>query len=180
MEFDQIKSTWKKTGEDKKNQTELLMMTKIKNHPNIKRIRIKLIIETILLTIFLAVYYDGFDGATKPLWANILLITTTIAYIVVRFIGWLVLRNPVKEGDLKKSLVSFQNKLKIMVISILLTSFLLASAFISFFTSSINITKGKYFLLTGIIITLILLVYLSSRNWIKRIKHIKTTLMEFE
>ena len=180
MELENIKSHWQNTGKSKKNQTELLMMTKIKNHPKIKRIRVKLIIEAILLIVFLAVFYEGFDGAFKPLWANILLIVTTIAYIVVRFIGWLVLRNPIKEDNLKKSLISFQHTLKRMAISILLTSFLFGLAIISFFTSSIDFTKGKYFVLAGMIISLILLVYLSSRKWTKRIKGIKTTLIEFD
>lgn len=180
MEFDNLKSNWKKTGQGRKNQTELLMMTKIKNHPSIKRMRIKLIIETILIIAFLAVYYDGFDGATKPFWANILLIGTSTAYIVIRFIGWLVLRNPIKEGNLKKSLVSFQCTLKRMAITILISSFLFGSAIISFFTSSIEFTQGKYFILAGMIISLILLVYLSSQHWRKRIEGIKTTLIEFD
>ena len=180
MELENIKSHWQNTGKGKKNQTELLMMTKIKNHPKIKRIRVKLIIEAILLIVFLAVFYEGFDGAFKPLWANILLIVNTIAYIIVRFIGWLVLRNPVKEGNLKKSLISFQHTLKRMAISILLTSFLFGLAIISFFTSTIDFTKGKYFVLAGMIISLILLVYLSNRNWTKRIKNIKTTLIDFD
>ncbi len=180
MELDNLKSNWKKTGIGKKNQSELLMMTKIKNHPNIKRIRIKFIIETILLIVFSIVYYDGFDGATKPLWANLLLISTTTAYIIVRTIGWLVLRNPVNENNLKKSLINFQRKLKLMVISILLTSFLFGLAIISFFVSSIELTREKCFVLAGMILTLILLVYLSSRNWLKRIEGIKTTLIEFD
>lgn len=180
MEFDNLKSNWKKTGQGKKNQTELLMMTKIKNHPNIKRMRIKLIIETILIIVFLAVYYDGFDGATKPLWANLLLIVTTTLYIIVRFIGWFVLRNPIKGGNLKKSLIGFQYTLKRMSILILLTSLLFGTAIISFFTSSIEFTQGKYFVLVGMIISLILLVYLSGRNWLKRIEGIKKTLIEFD
>ena len=180
MELDDIKSDWKNTGKGKRNQNELLKMTKIKNHPNIKKIRIKFIIEAVLLTIFLAVFYEGFDGATKPIWANTLLIISTTAYIIVRFLGWLVLRNPIKDGNLKKSLISFQNKLKQMAISILLTSFLFGSAIISFFTSSIDFTQEKYFVLAGMIITLLFLVYLSSRNWIKRIKGINETIIEFE
>mgnify|MGYP001627776978 CR=1 FL=1 len=180
MEFDNIKSNWKKTGQGKKKQTELLMMTKIKNHPNIKRVRIKLIIETILIIAFLTVYYDGFDGTNKPFWANLFLVGTTAVYIIVRFMGWLVLRNPIKGGNLKKSLISFQHTLKRITISILLTSFLFGSAIISFFTSSIEFTQGKYFVLVGMIISLILLVYLSSRNWFKKIEVIKKTLIEFE
>ncbi|MDD7888191.1 hypothetical protein [Flavivirga sp. 57AJ16] len=180
MELENIKSNWKNAGKGKRDKTELLKMTEIKNHPNIKKIRIKFIIEAVLLIIFLAVFYEGLDGVTKPLWANALLIVTTTTYIIVRFLGWLVLRNPIKEGNLKKSLISFHNKLKQMAILILLTSFLFGSAIISFFTSSINFTQEKYFVLAGMIITLLFLVYLSSRNWIKRIKGINETLTEFD
>jgi len=179
MEFDNLKSNWKKAGVGKKDRNELLMMTKIKNHPNIKKIRIKFIIETILLVVFLAVYYDGFDGATKPLWANLLLIVAAISYIFVRFIGWLVLKNPVKGDNLKTSLVNFQNKLKRMAISVLVTSFLFGTAIILFFASSIDFTKGKYFILAGMALSLILMVYLSSRNWFKRVDGINTTLLDF-
>ncbi len=179
MELDNLKSNWKKVGVGKKGQNELSMMTKIRNHPIIKKIRTKLVIETILIIVFLAVYYDGFDGATKPLWANILLIVATISYIIVRFIGWLVLRNPIKGDNLKTSLVNFQNKLKRMAISVLVTSFLFGSAIILFFASSIDFTKGKYFMLAGMVLSLMLLVYLSSRNWFKRVEGINTTLIDF-
>ena len=180
MELDSLKSNWKDIGQGQKNQTELWMMTKMKNHPTLKRIQIKLIIETILIVVFLAVYYDGFDGATKPLWANIVLVSATSAYIVTRFMGWLVLRNPIKEGDLKSSLTSFQSTLKRMALSVLCTSFLFGVAIISFFASGVDLSRGKYFAFAGMMITLILLVYLSSRNWLKRLKEIKTTLSEWE
>jgi len=180
MEIENIKYSWKNTGKGKRNQTELLKMTKIKNHPNIKRIRIKFIIEAVLITFFLAVYYTGFDGANKPLWANVFLIISAIGYVIARFVGWYVLQNPLKDGNLKKSLIRFQTKLKQVAFSIMLTAFLFGSAFISFFTSSIDFTREKYFLLAGMILTLLFLVYLSNRNWIKRIKAIKTTIKEFE
>lgn len=180
MELDNLKSNWKKTGTGKKSQDELLMMTKVKNHPNIRRMRIKFMIETILIIAFMAVYYDGFDGDTKPLWANLLLVVTTIGYIVVRFKAFIVLRNPIEAGNLKQSLSSFENRLNRIAIYILLTSFLFGSAIISFFSSTIDFTKGKYFLLAGMILSLVLLVYASSRNWFKRIEGIKTALIEFE
>lgn len=180
MEFDNLKSNWKKVGVGNKDQKELWMMTKIKNHPNVKRIRIKFLIEIILITVFLAVYYDGFDGDTKPLWANLLMIGATISYIIARFVGWLILRNPIQGDNLKTSLTSFQKKLQRMAFSILLTAFLFGSAIILFFTSSIDFTKGKYFVLVGMVLSLVLLVFLSSRNWFKRVDGIKTTLIEFK
>lgn len=180
MELDHLKSSWKEVGIDKKSHEELSTMTKLKNHPNIKKIRIKLVIETILISVFLAVFYDVFDGATKPLWANILLIVATIPYLIVRFMGWLVLRNPIKEDNLKISLINFQNKLKRMAISVWVTSFLFGSSIILFFASSIDFTKGKYLILASMILSLMILGYLSSRNWFKRVEDINTTLKDFD
>ncbi len=168
MEFDNLKSDWKKTGPRNKSQDELLMMTKIINHPYIKRIRIKFFIEATLLITFLVLYYDGFDGATKPLWANLLLIGATTSYIIVRFIGWLVLRNPVQGDNLKKSLVKFSHQLKQIAVSVLISSLLFGSAIISFFTSSVDFTKEKYFVLAGMILTLLFLVYLSVPELVKK------------
>jgi hypothetical protein len=180
MELDKLKSTWDRANTGNKSQNELLMMTKVKNHPTIKKMKLKFLIEAILLTVFIAVYYDGFDGATKPLWANALLIGTTVLYIVVRFAGWLVLRNPIDGDNLKNSLLGFLLKLKRITIGIILTSFLFGCAVISFFASAIDFTKGKYTALSFMLLSLILLVYLSSRNWNKRISEIKTNLKEFD
>jgi len=157
MEFDNLKSNWKEAGIGKKTPNELLMMTQIKNHP----------------------YYDAFDGATKPLWSNLLLIGSTGSFIIVRFVGWLVLRNPINGDNLKTSLITFQNKLRRIAISVLLTSLLFGSAIILFFSSSIDFTGGKYFMLAGMALSLTLLVYLSSRNWFKRVEGINTTLLNF-
>jgi len=180
MELDKLKSTWDQSSTGKKSQNELLIMTKVKNHPTIKKMKLKFLIEAILLVVFIAVYYDGFDGETKPLWANVLLIGATSLYIFVRFVGWLVLRNPINGDNLKQSLLNFQSKLKQITIGIVLTSFLFGCAVISFFSSSIDFTKEKYTAFAFMLFSLILLVYLSSRNWNKRISKIKTNLKEFE
>ncbi len=180
MDMENIKSTWKNSQQGEKSQTELLMMTKINNHPKIQKIKIKFLIEAILLSVFLTVYYTGLDGATKPLWANTFLIVCTVAFIIVRFVGWLVLQNPVKDSNLKKSLRQFQTNLKKVALSILFTAFLSGSAFIIFFTSSIDFTREKYFLFAGMILGLLCAIYLANRNWISRIKAIKTTLDELD
>jgi len=82
-------------------------MTKIKSHPNIKRMRIQLFMETMLIGAFIAVYYNGFCGVNKPIWANTLLTSATILYIMVRFVGWFVLRNPINRDNLKNHCTIF-------------------------------------------------------------------------
>jgi hypothetical protein len=179
MELDTLKSNWKSAGKGIKGHNELWKMTRIKNHPDIQRIRIKLMVEAVFITFFLAVYYDGFDGAFKPLWANILLFGSAVAYIIARVFGFLVVRNPVKGENLMKSLAGLRSTLKLAVNAILVTSFLFGSAIILFFSSSIDFTTGKYFVLGGMLLALVGLVYLSNRNWFKRIERIDKTLLEF-
>lgn len=176
MDFDSLKSNWKNTGDGIKDQKELLMMTKMKNHDNLKRIKIKLIIEAVLVTFFLAVYYEAFDGDNKPLWSNLLLIIATCSYLLVRYIGWIVLRNPINGENIKTSLIVFQNKLHKTAYFNLITSFLFGVTLITFFVSSIDLTEMKYFMVIGMVLTLIVFVYFSSRLWFKRVKRISNAL----
>lgn len=180
MNIDNLKVEWGNIGSNQKSPKELLMMTKINNHPNIKRMKIRFMIEAVALIAFIVLYYDAFDGTSKPLWANILLIGAASVYIITRFSGWLLLRNPVKENNLKQSLQLFQKNLKRKVISIILTSFLFGTAVIIFFTSVIDFTKGKYIVLFFMVLIFICLIYLSIRNWIKKIKIINKTLEELD
>ena len=65
MELTDLKSGWQNAGEAFKNEADLLNMTRITNHPSLKKIRMKLIAETIFLLFFLVIYYDWFDGDKK-------------------------------------------------------------------------------------------------------------------
>ena len=179
MELENLKASWKNAGSDKKDQNELWMMTRIKNHPQVKKLRIKFLIESILLTIFIFVYYDGFDGNTKPLWANIVLVFSAVMYVVLRFVGWVVLRNPINGNDLKKSLSNFRRKLKGIAFGVISTSLLFGATIIIFFVSVINFTTQKYILLAIMVITLIISLYISSKIWVKRVGYITKTINEF-
>ncbi|WP_394749247.1 hypothetical protein [Spongiimicrobium salis] len=155
-------------------------MTKIKNHADIKRMRIKFMVEGVALILFTAVYYDGFDGHAKPLWANILLIGSAIAYVLTRILGWHALRNPIRANNLKKSLETLHIRLKHIAISNTIASISFAVALILFFSSIIVFTREKYGMLLGMIITLGAVLLFSRRNWIRQIKAIKRTLEEFQ
>ena len=180
MDFDHIQANWKKASTGNKSQRELWMMTQINQQPQIRRLKIKLIIEAMAIGVFLIAFYDGFDGQEKPLWATIFLIAAAAIYIMVRTRGVLLLRNPIKGENLKISLVRFKRDLLQMATISLLSSCLFGAAFITFFTSAIDLTREKYIVLIGMIVFLLLLVYLSSRNWLRKIKTIQRTLGEFE
>ena len=179
MDLDQLKSNWEQVGSGKKSQDQLLMMTKLKNHPQIKRMRLRFAIEGIFLLLFTAGYYDGFDGVDKPLWVNILLVVTAISYILTRLSGWLLLKNSVKMENLKVSLIGFQSKLKRMVISVVTTTLLFGFTVISFFSVSVDFTKSKYVIVAGMMLLLVAVAYASAKDLNQKIGMINKTLADF-
>ncbi len=180
MNLEELKSNWEKAGIEKKSQAELLMMTKIQNHPKLNRIRLKLIIESVLLIAFLIVYHNMFDGGNKPLWANITLIISAALFIFTDLIGYLTLQNPIKGNNLRESLNNLHLKLKRITVFSLTVSLLFGLSVILFFTSTIIFTTGKYLILAGMIITMFVTMYLSYKYWIVRINQIKTAETEFD
>lgn len=172
MNLESIQSNWNQAGAAPKSREELQRITRLRKHPLVNRIRIQFVIEALLLIAFVVVYYDAFDGHTKPLWTNGLLVAAGLAYIFTRYLGWRLLRNPVQGSDLKTSMNNFHRQLKRMARSVLISSFLFGSSVIIFFTSGITFTAEKYLLLAGMIITLVIFAYRVGRVWRERIRWI--------
>ena len=56
MELSDLKSGWQNAGGEFKSEGDLQRMTEMVNHPSIKKIRTKLVIEIIMLVFFLFIY----------------------------------------------------------------------------------------------------------------------------
>jgi hypothetical protein len=173
MELENLKSGWQNAGAAVKSEADILKMTKITNHPSLKKIRKKLLIETLLLIFLLVVYYDWFDGDTKPFYANLLLVTAVLLYIANDVIGYISLVRPVRGINLKLSIEKYLNRIWQLSVFSLTVSFLYGISLVMFFTSVIDFTREKRFILLGIIITLIQVILWSARVWNKRIKTLK-------
>lgn len=180
MNLDQMKSDWQHTVSSQKDQTELWRMTKINNHPQLKRLRIKLILEMTFLTLFLIVYYDFFDGAQKPMWLNILLICASLIFVLNDLWGWFALRNPIQQNQLVQSLAALEQTLKRLRTSSLLASFIFSASIIIFFSSVIHFSTAKYIILAAMIINMLVFLYWSAVNWQKRIDQIKKAINTFQ
>ncbi len=173
MELNELKSGWQKAGSNYKTEADLKRMTKLNQHPTLKRIRTKLIIETILLSFFLVVYYDWFDGDQKPLYANLLLFTGALLYILNDVIGYISLAKPVMKENLRSSVQHLLSKLKRLSMLSLLVSFLYSVCLLAFFLSVITFTKEKSFILLGMILVLTQVTHISYklwRNWIVKLE----------
>jgi hypothetical protein len=179
MSLSHLKSDWQKAGRSEKNESELLLMTRVSNHPALKKIRRKLIIETIGVIFLLVIYNDWFDGDKKPFYANVLLIAGALCYILNDIIGYISIAKPIHGKNLKTSIENYLAKIRRLSVLSLIISFTYSASFIVFFTSVITFTTEKYLLLAGIIITLIVTTYISYRMWIKRITQLKNQTKEF-
>ncbi|MCH5716072.1 hypothetical protein [Niabella hibiscisoli] len=112
MELNELKSGWKNAGGYLRTEEELGKMTKMMNHPVIKRIKTKLLIQTVALLAFLFVYYDWFDGDKKPLYANLALVTGLVLYVLNDIMGYLSLTKPVGKSNLKQSVWDYLARVK--------------------------------------------------------------------
>ena len=179
MELQDLKSGWQNAGGVSKSETDILHMTKITNHPSLKRIRRKLMIETIMLLLFLVVYYDWFDGDKKPFAVNVLLVSSLLLYILNDVIGYISIARPVRGINLKLSIQNYLMRIKRLSVFSLIISFVYSISIIIFFTSVINFTKEKKLILAGLIIVLFQMFFLSFKTWTKWIKSLKQQVNDF-
>lgn len=179
MELNDLKSDWKNAGKHFKSETDLLLMTKIANHPSIKKIRTKLIIEAIVLSFFLFIYYDWFDGDKKPFYANVSLVLGLLLYIFNDIIGYISITRPIRETNLKLSLQDYLMRIKRLSISSVIITFLYSISIIIFFTSVITFTKEKGLILIFSIVIAVQIILLSLRMWTKWIKNLELQVKDF-
>lgn len=179
MELNNLKSLWQNAGGVDKSEAELHRMTKVTHHPSLKKIRTKLLVETIGLTLFLFIYNDWFDGHNKPVYVNVLLVCSVLLYIFNDVIGYIATAKPIRGANLKISIEKYFVRIKRLSVFSLITSFLYGLCLILFFSSSINFTQEKYLILSGIIAFLLLMTYLSYRIWHRWIESLKAQVKDF-
>lgn len=180
MDFKDIQTNWKQVDSSQKSQADLQLMTCLKHHPQFKRMRIKFAIEIVLFFFFLSIYYDWFDGHTKPLWAHVLLVGTTAFMILIDITGWVVLRHPIRGDDLKNSLGNFLDRLKQIRVFSLMVSVIHTLSVLLYFGSSATMTPAKYIGLGAVLLFLALATTVSARNWTYKIGRIEETIQEFD
>ena len=180
MELNDLKSGWKNAGGASRTEADLQKMTRIIHHPSLKKIRTKLVIETIGLVLFLLVYYDWFDGHKKSLGVNALLVSSVALYILNDVIGYIALAKPISGNNLKRSLTNFLARIKRLSLFSLTISFLYGTALLVFFSSVISFTKEKNMLLAGLVAIFLISTFLSFKLWKSWINKLKQQVRDFE
>jgi len=179
MELNDLKSVWKNAGGQLKSEEDLEKMTKIMNHPVIKRVKTKLAIQIALLVVFGFVYYDWFDGVRKPFYANAALITGLVLYVLNDIVGYISLTRPVGNTHLRQSVGDYLKRVKRLSLFSLIATLLYGSLIIVFFASAIHFTKEKALTLMFCLIIMIQLILLSSKLWARWIKKLNRQIADF-
>jgi hypothetical protein len=179
MNIDDLKSDWQRAGDESLSEKELAMMTRVRNHPTLRKLRVKFMTEIAALTALLFVFYDGFDGAEKPLSVSIILIISIVLYILNNAWGYLHIQNPSVSGNIREALVRQVHSLKRLALFSMSSSIVYAAALLYFLTYQTAFTQRKYIILSALIITFLLLFYYSWISWQRKITHFKQMEADF-
>jgi len=179
MEIDDLKSDWNAIECIPKNEETLLLMLQENKHPVLKSIRKQIVFEVIVWSLFLMFYYSMFDGAEKPLWVNLVLITTLLLPICHSIYGYYYNKYLANGSNVKKALDQLYNKLKNYALFSVVIRIGFVCGLLLFFTYNIDFTTTKYYSLAIIGIVLFIQLFVFYRIWNKRLKRIRATIYAF-
>lgn len=175
MDLDTLKSNYKNAdNETIKSMGNLGKMRHPSNHPVLKKIRLQLIIESLLWAFILIVFYDFFDGHLRSFFWNVLLAISIILLLTHNFLGYLLVQKPINDDNIKSSLKGYLVKIKKYSIVSIVSRVLTVVIFMLYLTSNSNWDVDKLWTFIGFFILLILTqIFLLGKIWHKRIKIIK-------
>lgn len=180
MNIDDFKSNWQNKEDQPFNETNIELMTKVNQHPSLRKVKLKLIVEAVLLTALLFLYYDGFDGDKKPFLINALLVASIVLYVVNNMVGYWFLKNPDTGKNFREMAASQKNRLKNISLFSMASSVIYSISLLTFLTSQIVFDQRKYILLAGIVVILVLMLYFSWISWQRKIGHFVQLETEFQ
>ncbi|WAC41092.1 hypothetical protein [Pedobacter sp. SL55] len=180
METDNLKSVWQDISTPQKNKEELNLMLKQNSHPVLTSIKKQITIELLGFTAFLFCYFTMFDGQTKPLATNLILITAILIQLIFGYKGFLMQSSFRSSTNLNNDLEGFATKLKSYRMEVILARAFFAIGVVAFFTYNINFSISKFWVLAAILIIFSVQLGLLYRIWSKRINRLQLILKEFK
>ena len=131
-----------------------------RQHPVLKQIRKQMLIELLGFVLFLAAYY--FDGARKPVYANVLLVVAMFAVITGNITGYVFARQGVTGENIREALRLHIRKMRLYAVVAVLARALMMAGVVVFF-------KANVLVIGLFLIMLLALVWV----WVRRIKTVK-------
>lgn len=181
MDLDALKSEWKNLAEaSPKQQEQIRKMAEKGSFKFINRIRRRLLVEVIVMSLLLLVYIDWFDGHLKPLWVNVLLGCSLVLLIGHDFMIYRSVNLQFKGLNLKQSLQRLFTDLQLQSrVSVVLMG-LFYLAWIVFLTINITFTPVKIVMLPVIMMICLVALWIIARQWRKVIHQLKSCIEELE
>ncbi|MGY3213460.1 hypothetical protein [Mucilaginibacter sp. HD30] len=176
MELDDLKSSWNSAVSQQKTDNELRLMLKENRHPVLKRIRKQITIETAGWLMFLLCYYTMFDGAAKPLIANVILVLAVFAALLHNLTGYTFSKNLVVDNDLNTALHAWLKKMKLHVTVSIILRIIFIAGLLAFFCWNITIDTRRYLLIGAVLIILFGQLVVLRSIWMQRIKALRSSL----
>lgn len=173
MELENLKTQLSSASTSQLSKATLLEMMKTSSHPALKRIRMQVILESVAWTLFLAMYYNFFDGHEKSIIWNIALVAAILLLLIHNLLIYKVTDHPINGENIKDSLRGYSQRLKQYSIISVTTRVVAIVILIGFFLSSIEIFEQRHFIaMIGAGVIIIIQAFILWRIWQKRIKSI--------
>lgn len=179
MELDDLKSDWNAIQPIPKKEETLLLMLQENKHPVLKSIRKQIVFEVLAWSVFLMVYYSMFDGATKPFWVNLVLITSLLMPMLHSFYGYYYNKYLADGSNIKVALEQLYTRLKNYAFITIIARVGFICGLVLFFTYNIHFTTTKYFLLGFILVVFSIQLFVLYRIWLKRLSALQETIKAF-
>ncbi|MBO9151686.1 hypothetical protein ACFOTA_05675 [Chitinophaga sp. GCM10012297] len=165
--MEDLKAAWQNMGAGHKSPEEL--KTYLRKMPVRRNVLFQMIMETSLFVLFLAFYYDAFDGHQKPFYLNLLL-CGAFGFIVLHNIAGIVqAMNVLKGKHLRGVLAAYSSRLKVFAAISVASRAAMYICFMLFFTYAVEMNTFKVWVLIGAALVFLGQMVWLVRIWLKRI-----------
>jgi hypothetical protein len=176
MKLDELKSAWKDITVTAKTNEEVLLMLTENKHPVLRKIRKQLALECIAYLIFLLCYYTMFDGGTRPLFINLLLVASVLFPLIHNLTGYRIAKYLINGTAIRESIQHYYKKMKRYAFISICSRVLFMSGLVLFFTYGLHLKRDAYFSLAGMMLIFLVQLFLLYRLWSKRLHQIGITI----
>jgi hypothetical protein len=165
----QWKTLWRDTtSPTHKNAEGLKPMLQARTRTVFKQVRRQLLWEVCTFSIILIFYYDAFDGARKPIYANIVLVAAVLAVLIHSLLGYQRFQPVGESGHLRDALEKQLKRLRVYAIYSILSRGAWTIALAVFFSATITVHGWAFAAAIGA--TLAVQAFWLSRIWGARIR----------
>lgn len=180
MELENFKSQFNSAESAQISKESLLGMLNVNQHPSLNAIMIQIIIESVAWILFLAFYYDVFDGHLKPVFWNISLVLSIGLILVHNLLGYQVTNNPINGSNIINSLEKYMRKLRRYAYLSIFSRVLALSIVFGFFLSGLETFEQRHYLSTGVLAIIVTIqAFILWKIWSRRIRTIASSYKQF-